>query len=110
SRRRLDISKSKRSDCQCCVQRKFEFLEGAGGDSAHLCGQNAVQVSPPLAANVDLEALAARLRPHGQVTVNRLLARCVLADERGNLELTVFPDGRAIVRGTTEPSEARSVY
>src|SRR5690242_21302527 len=53
SRRRLDISKSKREDCQCCVKRQFEFLAGSGGDSAHLCGQNAVQVSPARAATVE---------------------------------------------------------
>jgi adenylyltransferase/sulfurtransferase len=110
SRRRLDISKSRRADCQCCVQRKFEFLDSAASDSAHLCGQNAVQVSPPRPASVDLDALAARLRPHGQVTVNRLFARCVMAGDGGPLELTIFPDGRAIVRGTTKPEAARSVY
>src|SRR5262245_61898797 len=44
NRRRLDISKSKRADCPCCGQRRFEFLEGGGGESATLCGQNAVQV------------------------------------------------------------------
>jgi molybdopterin/thiamine biosynthesis adenylyltransferase len=110
SQRRLDISKSKQADCPCCVRRRFEFLDGAHADSAALCGQNAVQVSPGRVANIDLEAMGERLRPHGQVTVNRLFARCVLPSEDGPLELTVFPDGRAIVRGSKRVELARSVY
>jgi adenylyltransferase/sulfurtransferase len=107
SRRRLDISKSKRDDCACCGKHRFEFLEGEASDSASLCGQNAVQVAPGRSGDVDLDALASRWRGHGQVTTTRLFARCVLD---GGLELTVFGDGRGIVRGTKDPSAARSLY
>jgi adenylyltransferase/sulfurtransferase len=107
NRRRLDISKSKRDDCPCCGKRRFEYLEGAAGDSATLCGQNAVQIAPAKLGDVDLDALAARWRGHGKVNVTHFFARCMLD---GGLELTVFGDGRGIVRGTRDPSVARSLY
>jgi molybdopterin-synthase adenylyltransferase len=106
NRRRLDISESKRADCPCCGQRRFEFLEGGGGESAALCGQNAVQVAPARVTDIDLEELVRRWRGVGEVSSTRFFARCVSA----GLELTVFEDGRAIVRGTREPSVARSLY
>ena len=55
---------------------------------------------------VDLAALAARLRPLGQVRANGLLLRF----ERAPHTLTVFPDGRALVQGTTDVALARSLY
>ena len=105
--RRLEGSKSKRADCPCCGRRQFEFLDGAAGDSATLCGQNAVQVAPARLGDLDLDALAARWRGHGKVSVTHFFARCVLDS---GLELTVFGDGRGIVRGTKDPAAARSLY
>ena len=118
-RRRLDLSSiGPRAECPCCGQTgggRFEFLEGRHtGLVVSLCGQGAVQVSPPATARVDLEALAARLRPHGAFTANRFLLRGTLDRERsgagGSITLTVFPDGRAIVKGTETPEAARSIY
>jgi adenylyltransferase/sulfurtransferase len=109
-RRRIDISKSVRADCPCCGKRRFEYLSGATSDSATLCGQNAVQVAPARGGEVDLNTIGDRLRAHGEVKVTRFFARCVLSGANGPLELTVFSDGRAIVRGTTKVDAARSVY
>ncbi len=47
---------------------------------------------------------------HGQVKVNAYLVRAALEDNGRPYELTVFGDGRAIVKGTSEPAAARSVY
>jgi adenylyltransferase/sulfurtransferase len=105
--RTLDTSRSKRPDCVCCGQRQFEFLAATVPDYAALCGQNAVQVPPPKAAALDLARLAATLAKHGTTTLGRLHVRCLLPE---GLELTVFPDARAIIRGTTRPEVARSVY
>lgn len=71
-----------------------------------LCGQNAVQVHPERAGNVDLEALAARIRNVGAVSVSRFMLRVAVPPH----ELTLFADGRAVVKGTREPGEARAVY
>jgi molybdopterin/thiamine biosynthesis adenylyltransferase len=101
--------------CPCCGDRRFEHLEaGAGGGATVLCGRNAVQVRPAGAGPIDLEALAARLAPHGAFARTGDLLRGEFAGERGDageaIELTVFADGRAIVRGSTEIERARAVY
>ncbi|HEX7000044.1 MAG TPA: ThiF family adenylyltransferase [Gammaproteobacteria bacterium] len=101
-----------RGDCPCCKHGRFEYLSGAlGSGAATLCGRNAVQVRHRRgAAAVDLGELAERLRPHGAVSVNRFLLRAALSEGGKPYELTLFPDGRAIVKGTDEPAVARSLY
>lgn len=114
--RRIDISKSRRVDCPCCGQRRFEFLDGdRSGHAAALCGQNAVQVAPAGAEGVDLVALAGRLAPHGKfITMPSLLIRGTFNTERGEggaaISVTVFADGRAIIKGTARPDLARTIY
>ncbi len=71
-----------------------------------MCGRNAVQVRARPGTSLDLETLAARLAPLGSVERNRFLLRAAI----DNYELTVFPDGRAIVVGTDDPAIAKSVY
>lgn len=92
--------------CVCCGQRRFEFLEGKGSDTAVLCGQNAVQVSPESPASIDLPAMAKKLGALGVVTLSPHMLR---ASVDGH-ELTIFADGRAIVKGTTRPEAARALY
>jgi molybdopterin/thiamine biosynthesis adenylyltransferase len=92
-------------DCAVCARRQFRFLEGRRRIPVSLCGRNAVQLhesSRPL----DLRELAARLRPLGQVRVNDFALRMSLP----GYDLTFFPDGRAIVKGTTDVGIARSLY
>src|SRR5262245_36617368 len=61
-----------RGDCVCCVQRKFEWLEGQhGSQTTSLCGRNAVQVSHRSAAKLDFEGMAKQLGVIGKVTFNR---------------------------------------
>ncbi len=103
------------SDCVACVQRKFEFLDGSrASQTTTLCGRNAVQVRPASPGTVDLNELATRLAVHGTFTVESGRLRGELRGEPtrvgGCYELTLFEDGRAIVRGSTEPSDARRIY
>ena len=94
-------------DCPACALGRFETLEAEAGDLATvLCGRDAVQVSPRGGAGVDLDALAARLGAAGEVKANEYLLRL----RAGDYELTVFRDARAIVRGTSDPSVARTLY
>ncbi|WP_038038962.1 ThiF family adenylyltransferase [Thermorudis peleae] len=93
--------------CPCCGLHTFDFLTGpTPSQTVHLCGRDAVQVVPYPPATLSLSALATRLTQVGAVSYNRYVLR-LRADR---YELTVFPDGRAIVKGTTDPTEARSVY
>jgi adenylyltransferase/sulfurtransferase len=96
-----------RADCPVCQRHRFELLDRpAARSTASLCGRNAVQVRPSVRRAVDLPALAARLAPIGEVRCGAHLLRF----RAGDHELTVFPDGRAIVRGTEDPATARQIY
>ena len=55
---------------------------------------------------VDFEELSVRLQPHGQVRHNEF----VLKFWRQPYEMTLFPDGRAIIKGTNDASVARNIY
>jgi molybdopterin/thiamine biosynthesis adenylyltransferase len=96
-------------DCPACALGRFDALEAEAGDLAIvLCGRDAVQVSPRVGdgADIDLEALAARLSAAGEVKANEYLVRL----RAGEYELTIFRDARAIVRGTDDAAVARSIY
>jgi len=113
--RRFDVTGARREDCPCCGLRRFEHLQGLTGSAAtSLCGRNAVQILPAAgrgATGLDLRDLAGRLAGHGTFTHNGYLLHGRLdGGDHGGFELTVFPDGRAIIKGTTEPEVARSVY
>ena len=93
--------------CRACQQRRFDYLEGAGlSRAARLCGRDSVQIRQPSPQAFNLEALRARLEPLGAVRANEFLLRCRIEP----YELTVFADGRAIVKGTDEPAVARKIY
>jgi adenylyltransferase/sulfurtransferase len=99
---------ARREDCVACGHGRFEYLEGtrAGTLTTFLCGRNAVQVNPGRGHTVDLPLLAERLRDLGKVSLNEYLLRLSM----DNYELTIFPDARAIVKGTDDVAIARSVY
>lgn len=99
-------------DCPCCRRRRFDYLDGtAGSSAAALCGRNAVQLRHRQQADgTDLRALADRLRRHGTVTGNEFMLRTEITDNERHFELTVFGDGRAIIKGTSDASVARSIY
>lgn len=101
--------------CPCCGQRRFEYLDQPTAPATTLCGRNAVQITrsiPSTASSrgVDLHALADRLAPHGSVQANDFLLRATLPLHDQSLELTLFPDGRAIVHGTEDPAVADTFY
>ena len=94
--------------CPTCGQHAYEFLETlSGARSTSLCGRDAVQVrADTRGARLDLAALAARLQPVGQVAHNEFLLRFSI----DAYELTIFPDARAIIKGTDDEQVARSLY
>ena len=95
------------ANCPTCAKSEFPWLEGQrGSHSAVLCGRNSVQLSFPERANLSLDALEEKLSGIGQVERNPFLLR-LLVDE---YKLTIFPDGRAIIGGTEDISEARTLY
>ncbi len=111
--RRVKVAplKGRKGQCPCCALRKFEWLEGEHGtQTTTLCGRNAVQVTQRRAAALDFAALAKQLSASGPVTANRFLLKFGVTDGEEPYEFTVFPDGRAIIKGTDDPDRARTLY
>jgi molybdopterin-synthase adenylyltransferase len=108
--RQLNVSDLReRTDCPACKQGERAWLAGKlGSRTSVLCGRNAVQVSPAERGQIVLHELAARLRGSGAIQQNDYLLRFSPRDSP--FELTVFRDGRAIIKGTEDLALARSVY
>jgi len=93
--------------CPTCDLGQYEFLEARGGHRVTtLCGRDAVQISPRAGVAPSFPQLADRLRAVGEVHYNDFLLR-FRAD---GYELTIFPDGRTIVKGVGDEAEAKTVY
>lgn len=94
------------ADCRCCVRRDFSYLEGQVQPHISMCGRDSVQIHEHHRA-LDLDTLRQRLsRTVTGMRHNDFLVRFRVAP----YEITVFSDGRAIVKGTTDPVVARSLY
>lgn len=91
--------------CLVCGKREFRYLFGEGRPHITICGRNSVQIHEHNRP-IDLTALAVRLSALGSVRANGLLLRF----ERPPHTVTVFPDGRALIQGTTDVALARSLY
>jgi adenylyltransferase/sulfurtransferase len=94
-----------KSDCRVCMQHEFVHLSGTGRAHLTLCGRNSVQIHERNRP-VNLSELSARLKPHGTVRHTDF----VLKFWHEPYEMTLFPDGRAIIKGTTDTALARSLY
>ncbi len=104
----INIAKDNiRKNCPVCNNREFDFLTGKFGSVYFKpIAPDQVQIIPFVARQLDLAALAIKLSALGSVRANDFL----VIFEIDNFELTFFPDGRALVRGTTDAALARSLY
>jgi molybdopterin/thiamine biosynthesis adenylyltransferase len=94
-----------RAGCRACGERDFVHLAGEGRPHITMCGRNSVQIHER-ARPIDFAEMQRRLEAHGVVRHNEF----VLKFWREPYEMTLFPDGRAIIKGTTETGVARSLY
>jgi adenylyltransferase/sulfurtransferase len=103
---RAEVSASKpRPDCRTCGACEFVHLAGEGRPHITMCGRNSVQIHEH-DRPIDLESMSRRLQPLGHVRHNDF----VLRFWKEPYEMTLFPDGRAIIKGTTDTAIARSIY
>jgi len=101
-----EISAAKpRTGCRACGKRDFIHLQGEGRPHITLCGRNSVQIHERQRP-IDFAEMDRRLQTHGVVRHNDF----VLKFWRDPYEMTLFPDGRAIIKGTTDKAVARSLY
>ena len=97
---------ARNSDCRACAKHDYCYLEGQAQPHITLCGRDSVQIHERSRA-LDLAALALRLQPVVEdVRQNDFLIRFRVAP----YEMTVFADGRAILKGSKDPALARSLY
>ena len=96
--------------CVCCGDRRFEYLEGAiGGGATMLCGRDAVQVQPPTSnVKIDFARVAERIASVAAAPPRHTAH--MLTVQIGEHTITLFPDGRAIIKGAATPEEARTLY
>jgi hypothetical protein len=109
--RQLNVEKLRTGGgCSTCRGEEFPWLSGQrGSHAAVLCGRNSVQLNPSqdgTTGSISLDAVADKLAAVGKVTRNKYLLRATIGDHT----IALFPDGRAIISGTSEIAEARTVY
>ena len=101
-----EISATKpRTGCRACGEKDFIHLAGEGRPHLPLCGRKSVQIHER-PRPIDVQEMDRRLQPHGTVRHNDF----VLKFWHEPYEMTLFPDGRAIIKGTTDTAVARSLY
>lgn len=93
-------------DCRVCGRREFVFLHRPGAEAISLCGRNTVQI--PARGTPHALAALARSLPLGasEVRLHEGLLRFAFEECR----ISVFPDGRALVEGTSDVTRARGLY
>ncbi len=102
----IPLDTAKNPDCPCCGLRQFDFLTALSQTHTSLCGQNAIQIRCP--APISLQAMSQKLTAAGKLHATPYFLRCTLHDPSG-ITLTLFADGRIIVRGTADAARARAL-
>ena len=104
----IDIQETiKQKNCPVCNYQQYNFLNGKYGTTyASVIGNNSVQLIPFEKKELDLMEVAIQLAKHGDPLYNEFVLRL----QTGTYEFSVFRDGRAIVKGTTDISIARGLY
>ena len=101
------VKVNKRKDCECCGKREFPYLEARERKMVvSLCGRNAVQIQPAKPLKDGLADLKRKLQKSGKAEISD----GVLIFRAKGADITVFPDGRTIVAGTTDLSKAKTVF
>ncbi|MEM9644043.1 MAG: ThiF family adenylyltransferase [Planctomycetota bacterium] len=108
--REVEIGKSLSDVCPACSRQQYDFLKGDRGTSdqaVSLCGRDSIQIAGRPNTRLNLASIAGAWEKLGEVQQTKFFVRLHLDQSKS---LTLFRDGRAVVAGTDEVSEARSLY
>lgn len=98
---------ARRQECPTCQKGEYPALKAREGSSVNaLCGRNTVLITYYKPKQIDLGALAKKLKPVGSAE----LSEGMLMLRIDGYQMAVFPDGRAIIKGTEDPKVAREMY
>ncbi len=101
------LAVGRRAGCPCCGEGRTDFLDAVSRELiTTLCGRDAVQILPAARMEIPLAELAGRLSRLGSVRSHPSM----ITFRAGREEISVFRDGRAIIRGTRDEAVARSLY
>ncbi|NHC42626.1 thiazole biosynthesis adenylyltransferase ThiF [Bacillus sp. MM2020_1] len=105
----IQVDKLKNEDCPSCgKERSYPYLSFENQTkTAVLCGRDSVQIRPSIPTVRDLEALEQLLAKQGG-TVQR--NPFLLSYSVHSYRLVLFKDGRVLVHGTKDISEAKALY
>jgi molybdopterin/thiamine biosynthesis adenylyltransferase len=106
SSRFQSVGVSQNAACRACVRRHFSYLYGQAQPHITLCGRDSVQIHER-GRTLDLAALEARLATTVSDVRHNEFLLCFRVEP---YQMTVFADGRAILKGTKDPAVARSLY
>lgn len=99
------VEVARKEGCKCCGERDFRWMRPDQEDAVYMCGRNSVQVKGH--GPLDLASVEERLASAGiEVYRNKFLLKFGVE----GLEITLFPDGRAIVKNTDQPALAKRAY
>jgi molybdopterin-synthase adenylyltransferase len=103
----INLDHLRKNPCSGCKSKEYPYLNREVGSRAvSLCGRNAVQIYHHGTKKINFETLAEKLKPEGEVLFNDYLLKYSFSP----YEITVFSNGRAIVKGTEDEKQARSLY
>lgn len=102
-----EILVRKNEKCLCCSLEKYDYMNAEEREViTTLCGRNAVQITPANSKEIELRGLASKLEHLGSVKC----ADFILLLKTSNYEISIFRDGRAIIKGTNSENVAKSIY
>lgn len=101
------IEVKKNEKCTCCVDNNFEYLESDEQEIiTSLCGRNAIQITPADPKELTLKIIGDKLKKLGKVKCSDY----IMLFKTDDMEISLFRDGRAIIKGTNDEKIARSIY
>lgn len=100
----IDVEKN--SECECCVKGNFEFLEKQDNESISILCDNSIQIVPPKSREIDLKEIYKNLNETNEPDLNELLLSFKVEERL----VTLYRNGRMIVKGTEDKGVAKSIY
>jgi len=104
----IRVDRMKKEGCLSCgSEPTYPYLSQSNHTkTAVLCGRETVQIRPPVPMKRDLDQLAQSLAVHGKIEKNPYLVSLTVGSHR----LAIFQDGRVLVHGTKDETEAKTLY
>ena len=93
-------------DCPVCKNQRFEFLNHDMEEAVVLCGKNSIQINP-IKSEISMDNVIKRLKTMGiDMKNNSFYCKFTIED----IQFTLFLDGRAILKNTSDVNKAKSMY